>query len=47
MAKASFTYEDDALLKDLGVEVEVNNTGSRTPCEERIIAGFEDIERFF
>jgi len=47
MAKASFTDEDDALLRDLGVEVEVNNTGSRTPREERIIAGFEDIERFF
>lgn len=47
MVKASFTDEDDALLAELGVEVAVNNTGSRTPCEERIIAGFEDIERFF
>ena len=47
MAKVSFTDEDDALLAELGVEVEVKNTGSRTPREERIIAGFEDIERFF
>lgn len=47
MAKVSFTDEDDALLSELGVEVEVKNTGSRTPREERIIAGFEDIERFF
>ncbi len=47
MAKTSFTDEDDALLEELGVEVEVKNTGSRTPWEERIIAGFEDIERFF
>lgn len=47
MAKTSFTDEDDALLEELGVEVEVKNTGSRTPREERIIGGFEDIERFY
>lgn len=47
MAKVSFTDEDDALLAELGVEVEVKNTGSRTPREERIIAGFEDIEWFY
>ncbi len=47
MAKVSFTDEDDALLAELGVEVEIKNTGSRTPREERIIAGFEDIERFY
>ena len=47
MAKTSFNDEDDALLEELGVEVEVKNTGSRTPREERIIVGFEDIERFF
>lgn len=47
MAKASFTDEDDALLAELGVEVEVKDTGSHTPREERIIAGFEDIERFY
>lgn len=44
---ADFTDEDDALLAELGVEVEPRKTSSRTPQEERIIAGFEDIQRFF
>ena len=43
---AKFTDEDDALLEELGVEVETRREGSRTPREERIIAGFEDIQRF-
>jgi hypothetical protein len=47
MAKATFTEDDDALLSELGVDVDANKAGSRTPREERIIAGFEDIERFF
>ena len=46
MAKALFTDEDDELLAELGVEVETKSTGSRTPREERIVAGFEEIERF-
>ncbi|WP_422362519.1 GIY-YIG nuclease family protein [Pyruvatibacter mobilis] len=41
-----FTDEDDQLLAELGVEVEVKKAASRTPKEERIIAGFEDIQRF-
>ena len=41
-----FTEEDDALLDELGVEVETRNQASRTPREERIIAGFEEIQRF-
>lgn len=45
MAK-QFTDEDDALLAELGVEVENKKAASRTPREERIIAGFEDIQRF-
>ena len=45
MAK-SFTDEDDALLEELGVEVETKRQGSRTAREERIIAGFEEIQRF-
>lgn len=45
MAK-EFTEEDDALLAELGVEVETKKTASRTPREERIIAGFEEIQRF-
>jgi hypothetical protein len=45
VAKA-FTDEDDALLEELGIEVEAKRQGSRTPREERIIAGFEEIQRF-
>lgn len=45
MAK-SFTDKDDALLAELGVEVEVKKQLSRTPREERIVAGFEEILRF-
>jgi len=41
-----FTEEDDALLAELGVDVEVKKPARRTPREERIIAGFEDIQRF-
>lgn len=43
---ADFTDEDDALLAELGVEVETKKEVSRTPREERIIAGFEEIQRF-
>jgi hypothetical protein len=43
---ADFTDDDDALLAELGVDVEVKRVGSRTPQQERIIAGFEDIQRF-
>lgn len=38
--------DDDELLEALGVEVTPIKTGGRTPREERIIAGFEDILRF-
>ena len=38
--------DDDALLDALGVEVAPLKASSRTPREERIIAGFEDILRF-
>ena len=41
-----FTQEDDALLAELGVEVETKKVVTRTPREERIIAGFEEIQRF-
>ncbi len=43
---SNFTQEDDALLEELGVEVETKKVASRTPREERIIAGFEEIQRF-
>lgn len=45
MAKG-FTEDDDALLAELGVEVEVKKQLTRTPREERIIAGFEEILQF-
>jgi hypothetical protein len=40
-------FSDDELLAELGVNIEPPKTGGRTPREERIIAGFEDIRRFF
>ncbi len=43
---SKFTDEDDALLGELGVEVEAEQHTSRSPKEGRIIAGFEDIQRF-
>lgn len=45
MAK-EFTDEDDALLAELGIEVEARKAVTRTPREERIIAGFEEVQRF-
>jgi hypothetical protein len=41
-----FTDEDDALLAELDVEAEAKKESSRTPREERVIAGFEEIQRF-
>jgi hypothetical protein len=38
---------DLELLEALGVEVEPERKGSRTAREERIIAGFEEIQRFY
>lgn len=45
--KAEFTDEDDALLDELGVEVRAEAAATYTPRQERIIAGFEDVQRFF
>ena len=41
---ADKTAED--LLAELGVEIETPKAVARSPQEERIIAGFEDIQRF-
>ena len=41
-----FTEEDAALLNKLGVEAKPKKTARYTAREERIIAGFEDIQRF-
>lgn len=45
MAK-EFTQEDDALLDALGVDVESKKLAKLTPKEHRIIAGFEEVQRF-
>lgn len=37
---------DDELLDELGVDQEIAKTSSHSPREERIIAGFEEIQRF-
>lgn len=39
--------DDDALLEALGLEISPAKTASRTAREERLIAGFEDILRFY
>lgn len=39
--------DDDELLAALGIEIAPQNASNRTPREERIIAGFEDILRFY
>ena len=39
--------DDDELLDALGVEVAPLKVSSRSSREERIIAGFEDILRFY
>ncbi len=41
-----FTDADDELLGELGVEVEAKKESGRTAHEERIISGFEEIQRF-
>lgn len=46
MAKV-FTDADDELLAELGVEIDAKPAGGRTAREERVIAGFEEIQRFF
>lgn len=43
---SGFTDEDDSLLAELGVEADAKKESSRTPREERVIAGFEEIQRF-
>ncbi len=47
MAKAKYTTDDDLdLLVALGVDAKPAPVVQRSPREERIIAGFEEIERF-
>jgi hypothetical protein len=44
--KDKFTKEDEDLLAELGVEVEAKKVKKYTAKEERIIAGFEEIQKF-
>tara|TARA_R110002020_G_scaffold405057_1_gene615108 strand:- start:1158 stop:2366 length:1209 start_codon:yes stop_codon:yes gene_type:complete len=44
--KEKFTSEDDALLAALGVNVEEKKKASFTALEERVIASFEEIQKF-
>ncbi|WP_347160321.1 GIY-YIG nuclease family protein [Pontibacter chitinilyticus] len=47
MAKQQkLTEEDDALLAELGIEVEAKKAVKYSPREERIIVGFEEIQKF-
>ena len=48
MVKKNRKYndDDDALLSELGVETEVKEAQTYTAKQERMIAGFEDIQRF-
>ena len=41
-----FTQDDDDLLAELGVELPAPDDAAHTPRQARIIAGFEDIQRF-
>lgn len=41
-----FTDEDDALLEELGIEADGKPADGPIPRAERVIAGFEDIQRF-
>lgn len=43
----TFTTDDDELLAALGVEVEVKQQKPLTPEQERIVAGFEEIQHFY
>jgi hypothetical protein len=40
------TDEDDALLAELGIEIEARKVTRYTAREERIIAGFEEVQKF-
>lgn len=41
-----FTEEDDALLAELGIQIESKRAVKHTALEERIIAAFEEIQNF-
>lgn len=46
MAKQKLTEEDESLLGELDIEAKPVKVAKYTPRQERIIAGFEEIQRF-
>jgi hypothetical protein len=44
--RSTFTDDDDLLLDEIGIEIEAKPASGRTAREERIIAGFEEVQRF-
>ncbi|MFP4387200.1 MAG: GIY-YIG nuclease family protein [Alphaproteobacteria bacterium] len=44
--KQVLTEEDDELLAELGIDIQDQKAAKYTPREERIIAGFEEIQKF-
>jgi len=44
--KERLTSEDDELLANLGVEVKAKKQTTYTPTEERVIVGFEEIQKY-
>ena len=44
--KNKLTKEDDQLLAELGIKVEAKKTVKHTALEQRIITGFEEIQKF-
>ena len=44
--KRKLTDEDNALLAELGIEIEAPKEATRTAKEERIISGFKEIQNF-
>ena len=44
--KKILTEEDEALLGELGIEIEAKKYASHTAREERIIDGFQEIQKF-
>jgi hypothetical protein len=44
--KIRLTDEDNELLAELGIEIQANNALDYNPMQERIISGFEEIQKF-
>ncbi len=47
MAKPEYSQVDEDILKELGELEDIREVSKYTPLQERVIIGFEDIQRFF